>query len=183
MKKLLLITGDIAAGKTTFSNILSKRYHVAVFQKDTIKEILADQIGFQDREENKRLSHAAIEVMCHIFSRIAPTDKPLILEANFHEDELKKLHTIAHENQYDVLTLVLQGNADVLYCRYMHRMNEEDRHSAHLATALHRKEAFIETANWIRNEKITGECLIIEATDLSYQNDPAILAEIDHFMK
>lgn len=40
MKKLLLITGDIAAGKTTFSKILSQRYCAAVFQKDTVKEIL-----------------------------------------------------------------------------------------------------------------------------------------------
>ncbi|MDE7478751.1 MAG: deoxynucleoside kinase [Lachnospiraceae bacterium] len=39
MKKLLLITGDIAAGKSTFSKILSKRYCTTVFQKDTIKEI------------------------------------------------------------------------------------------------------------------------------------------------
>ena len=46
MKKLLLITGDIAAGKTTFSKILSKRYSAAVFQKDSIKEVLGDTIGF-----------------------------------------------------------------------------------------------------------------------------------------
>ena len=49
MKRLLLITGDIAAGKTTFSNQLAQRYSVAVFQKDTIKEILGDNIGFRDR--------------------------------------------------------------------------------------------------------------------------------------
>ena len=36
MKKLLLITGDIAAGKSTFSKILAERYRVAVFQKDTV---------------------------------------------------------------------------------------------------------------------------------------------------
>ncbi|MDE7206241.1 MAG: deoxynucleoside kinase, partial [Lachnospiraceae bacterium] len=58
MKKLLLITGDIAAGKSTFSKILSERYGVAVFQKDTVKEILGDHIGFHNREENKALSNA-----------------------------------------------------------------------------------------------------------------------------
>ncbi len=42
MKKLLLITGDIAAGKSTFSKILSARYSAAVFQKDTVKEILGE---------------------------------------------------------------------------------------------------------------------------------------------
>lgn len=55
MGKLLLVTGDIAAGKSTFSEILSKRYSIAAFQKDAVKEVLGDTIGFHNREENKRL--------------------------------------------------------------------------------------------------------------------------------
>ena len=124
MRKLLLMTGDIAAGKSTFSEILSKRYGIAAFQKDSIKEVLGDIIGFHNREENKRLSDATIEIMCHIFSKAMVTGNSLILEANFHEEELKKLHAIAHENQYDVLTLVLRGDAEILYDRYLFRMNE-----------------------------------------------------------
>ena len=46
MKKLLLITGDLATGKSTFADILSKRYDTNVFYKDTIKEVLGDTIGF-----------------------------------------------------------------------------------------------------------------------------------------
>lgn len=183
MRKLLLITGDIAAGKSTFSNVLSERYHIAAFTKDTIKEILGDSIGFRNREENKKLSNATIEIMCHIFSKIAATESSLILEANFHEAELKKLHSIAYENQYDVLTLVLRGNVDVLYDRYIHRMNEENRHPVHLTTTVDVKEDFIRIAEWIRGEKIIGENFIIEATDFSYQEDPAVLNQIDVFME
>ena len=62
MGKLLLITGDIAAGKSIFSEILSKRYKITVYQKDTLKEVLGDTIGFHNREENKRLSEAAIGI-------------------------------------------------------------------------------------------------------------------------
>ena len=54
MKKLLLITGDIATGKSTFANILSQRYNTNVFFKDSIKEVLGDTIGFSNREENKK---------------------------------------------------------------------------------------------------------------------------------
>ena len=61
MKKLLLITGDIATGKSTFANILSKRYHTNMFFKDSIKEVLGDTIGFSNREENKKLSFASME--------------------------------------------------------------------------------------------------------------------------
>lgn len=182
MKKLLLITGDIAAGKSTFSRILSGRYHVAAFQKDTVKEILGDFIGFRNREENKVLSNTAIEILCHIFEGIAAADESLILEANFHEEELIKLHMIAAKQQYDVLTLVLRGDAEVLYRRYLHRITEENRHPVHLSTTLDVKEDFIKTAEWIRREKIIGEKMIIEATDFSYQKNPAVLEQIDLFM-
>ena len=39
MKKLLLIAGDLATGKSTFANILSKRYDANVFYKDSIKDL------------------------------------------------------------------------------------------------------------------------------------------------
>ena len=39
MKKLLLVMGDLATGKSTFANILSKRYNTNVFCKDSIKDI------------------------------------------------------------------------------------------------------------------------------------------------
>lgn len=183
MKKLLLITGDIAAGKSTFSKILSARYGTPAFQKDTIKEILGDNIGYRNREENKRLSNAAVEILCHIFSQNAAAGGDLILEANFHEAELRKLHTIAGENGYDVLTLVLRGDAEVLYDRYLYRMNEENRHPVHLTTTLNVKEDFIETAKWIRGEQIPGDSLVIEADDFAYQKDPRVLKQIDAFME
>ena len=182
MKKLLLITGDIAAGKTTFSRILSERYHSAVFQKDSIKEVLGDTIGFQNREENKKLSNATLGIMFHIFSQTVQTGGDLILEANFHEHELEKLHSIANQNQYEVLTIVLRGNPEILYQRYLHRMNEENRHPVHLSTTLDVKEDFLKTAEWIKKEKVMGETLVIEASDFSYQQDPAVLNQIDSFM-
>ena len=148
-----------------------------------LKEILGDTIGFHNREENKRLSDATIEIMCHIFSKVVITGNSLILESNFHEAELKKLHEIARNNQYDVLTLVLRGDAEILYDRYLFRMNEENRHPVHLSTSLHIKEDFIRTAKWIRNENVIGDTLLIEANNFSYQENLSILRQIDAFME
>ena len=122
MKKLLLIMGDLACGKSTFANILSKRYGTSVFGKDFIKEVLGDTIGFTNREENLKLSKATMELMFFLFSEFAKLDKPLILEANFHTGELKHLHKIAEKQGYEVLTLVLRGDVEILHQRYLHRM-------------------------------------------------------------
>ena len=95
---------------------------------------------------------------------------------------MEKLHSIARESQYDVLTLVLHGDAEVLYRRYLHRMREENRHPAHSSLSLEEKANFIKMAELIQQEQIPGKTLVIEATEFSYQDDPAILAQIDHFM-
>ena len=182
MKKLLLLTGDIAAGKSTFSRILSKRYHTAALQKDDIKEVLGDIIGFQNREENQKLSKAAVKMMCHLFSRLAQAGDSLILEANFHAAELEELRGIAEEHQYEVLTLVLRGDTDVLHQRYMRRIQQENRHPVHLSARLDDPNEFARCAEFLRNEKITGSRIEINASDFSYQTDEALLRQIDQFM-
>lgn len=183
MRKLLLIMGDLAAGKSTFANILSKRYDTNIFFKDSIKEILGDTIGFANREENKKLSNASIEMMFFIFSEFAKLNKNLILESNFHTIELERFHKIAADHNYEVLTLVLRGDVDILYNRYMNRMQNENRHPVHLSTTLDVYADFKACAEYIRSEKIPGNTVIINANDFSYQTDHEILTKIDEFMR
>jgi 2-phosphoglycerate kinase len=182
MKKLLLITGDLATGKSTFANILSKRYDTNVFFKDSIKEVLGDTIGFSNREENKKLSNATIELMLLIFSELGKLNNNLILESNFHTSELERLHKIAFENNYEVLTLVLRGDVEILYKRYLNRMYNENRHPVHLSTTLDIFDDFKEYTEYIRTEKIPGNTICIIADDFSYQTDNKILSKIDGFM-
>ena len=182
MNKLLLITGDLATGKTTLSRILSARCGAVVFQKDTIKEILGDTISFHDRAENRVLSVATVAVMIHIFDQLAASGLPLILEANFRGDELQELHTIASSKGCEVLTLVLRGDMDVLYARYLHRMQDENRHPVHLSAPLHVREEFEQYIRAQREENIPGDLIEIDASDFSYQADEALLLTIDRFM-
>lgn len=182
MKKLLLIMGDLAAGKSTFAQILSERYNTNQFNKDGIKEVLGDTIGFSNREENKRLSNATMELMFYLFSEFGKQNKDLILEANFHTPELERLHALALKNQYDVLTLVLRGKEELLHQRFLNRMQNENRHPVHLSTTLHEFADFKDYAEYSRAEQIVGDTLYINADDFAYQTDADVLAKIDAFM-
>ncbi|MBQ3078472.1 MAG: hypothetical protein IJN21_09205 [Clostridia bacterium] len=182
MRKLLLVTGDLAAGKSTFANILSDRYHANVFIKDTIKEVLGNTIGFANREENKKLSTATIELMVFLFSEFMKLDRDLILEANFHTAELQRLHQMASANHYQVLTLVLQGDVEILHKRYINRIQNENRHPVHLSTTLDVFDDFQKCTNYLRSAEIPSSALHICANDFAYQTDSAILSKIDQFM-
>lgn len=154
--RLLLIMGDLATGKSTFATMLSKRYGVNVFQKDSIKEILGDSVGFSNREENLKLSRATMELMLFLYSEFAKLNKPLILEANFHKTELERIHEIAAANDYEVLTLVLRGDIDILHKRYLNRIYNENRHPVHLSTTLDVFDDFKEYTESTRKEAIDG---------------------------
>lgn len=183
MKKLLIIMGDLATGKSTFAGILSKRYDTVAFSKDSIKEVLGDSIGFSNREENLKLSKATVELMVYIFSRFGKQGKNLILEANFHASELERLHQIAHENDYQVLVLVLRGDAAILHKRYINRIQNENRHPVHLSTTLDVFEDFREYTERLRGEGIPEGAICLNADDFSYQTDSETLETIDAFME
>lgn len=181
MKKLLLITGDLATGKSRFAGILSQRYGVTVMYKDRIKEVLGDTIGFKDREENLRLSAATMELMAYGFSELAALGKDVILEANFKEREMAKLQEIAGNAGYEVLTLVLRADMEIIYGRFVNRIENENRHPVHISgfEGYDSLEYYIENG---RKEKTFGNILNINANDFSYQTDEKILSQIDKFM-
>lgn len=181
MKKLLLITGDLACGKTTFAKLLSKRYDTNLYFKDSLKELLGDAIGFTDRESNLKLSKAAVQVMVHIFSEFAAMGKNLILEANFRTNELEKLHEIAARNGYDVLTLLFDGEPEILYERFLHRISYENRHPVHIIGDILEYENFVPYIEKARQEFVPGAILKICADDFDYQTDKLLYEVLDGF--
>lgn len=182
MKKLLILTGDLATGKTTFMNRLSNRYGVHAFCKDSLKEVLGDTVGFHTREENKRLSVAAVELMSAVFAEFAHRGDDLILEANYRSAELEKLHGIAAENGYSVLTLIFRADCEILFKRFINRIENENRHPVHQSAGLTDLEKFRDYIESLRAEAVPGDVLSVNADDFSYNNDSVLLASIDGFM-
>lgn len=183
MKKLLLVTGDLATGKSTFSDLISDKYRINIFHKDTIKEVLGDTIGFANREENLKLSKATMELMFFIFTEFTKKGSPLILESNFHQADIEKFQRIAIENGYEVMTLVFRGDIEILHKRYLNRMYNESRHPVHLSTTFHIFEDFENYIKKSREENIEGNVIYINADDFMYQSDEGILQQIDKFLR
>lgn len=183
MKKLLLIMGDLAAGKSTFANMLSKRYDTVLFCKDPIKETLGNTFGYSNRAENLRLSQGTAELFYLIFSQFGKVGQDLILESNFRIGELEKLHEIAAENDYQVLTLVLRGDVEILHQRYLNRMHIENRPAVHLCPEFNTIEGFGAYLKSLKTGPIPGNVIYIDANDFGYQTDAGILKSVDAFVR
>ena len=181
MNKLILIMGDLASGKSTFADILSKKYAIPSIKKDVIKELLGDTIGFTNREENLKLSRATFEIMLHSFDRISLSGGDLILESNFRSAELARLVSLADYREYKVLSLYLSADTDTLYKRYTDRI-KKGRHAVHLTTGFDDYQGFVHYVEAQRPEKIPGELIKIDAGDFSYQSDFEIFDRIYNFL-
>lgn len=182
MKHLILIFGDLASGKSTYADILSKRYKITALKKDDIKEILADTVGFETREENLKLSFATFEIMLHAFKRAIMAEEDLILESNLREAELLRLESLAKESGYKILSIHLTADTEILYKRFKKRI-ESGRHRAHLISDLMDYLGFCSYVTEQRNKSAPGQLIRINANSFDYQTDERIFDEIDLFIK
>lgn len=183
MKKLILVNGDIATGKSHLALILKAKFSLPLFTKDEYKEHYADIYPYSTYEENHKLSLMAMDELILRFKEFAKEGKDLILEANFHEDYLNKIQEIANEYHYDILNLNLYGSPEVLYKRYINRRDNEIRHPVHAINKLNDFESFkVYTLNR-QKEPLIGEVININADDFSYQKDEELYKQINIYLK
>ena len=166
MNKLIIVTGDLCSGKSTLVNALSKKIRFLSLSKDTMKEILADTIGFETREENRKLSIATVEEMIYVFERSAEVGADLIIEANFHSMELAQIRRISIEKSYHVCLSVLTGDFKLLYERFCERAKH--RHKAHLSMHLQDDyNAFVDYNDGLRKDDLVFPFHRIDMTNLN----------------
>lgn len=178
MKKLILIGGVLAGGKSTFSHIIGERFGISVVNKDRLKEILGDNITTANREENKKLSVIAFELMSYLSEG---EGSALILESNFKDYELKALKEKCDASGCDVLSIFLDGDDATLHSRFIKRLGE-NRHPVHKSQDFSRIEDFTDTLNELRSAEYFGEILRVDCTDFSYQTDEGIFERIKVFL-
>ena len=153
MNNLILITGDLAAGKSTLANSLSMELKIPCLIKDTLKEIACDAIGYETREENRNLSIAAVNSMIYVFNQTAKVNGDIILEANFRKEELEDIEDIVNEYNYNVLLINLTGDVNLLYQRFLDRLSH--RHIAHMSLHLDNfLDSFISYIEMLRNQDL-----------------------------
>lgn len=177
MKKLILIGGDLASGKSTFSKIIKEKFSLFVVNKDSLKEILGDFIVTKNREENKKLSNISFQIMCYL---LHCNTKTIVLESNFKSYEMESIRQICMDEQYQVLSLKFYGDYALLQKRFINRFST--RHKVHQSQDFSSLDCFIAAQNELRDVSYPGKVLSICCDDFSYQSDESIFQEIEVFL-
>ena len=179
MKKLIIIGGDLASGKSTYANMLGEKYNLLVVNKDNLKEILGDTIIANNRYENKRLSKISFDMICYLVKK---NKGILVIESNFKPYEMEELKKITEELDYDILSIVFKGDNEILHERFIKRLDEK-RHYVHKSQDFTNIEDFIVALEELRSVNYIGKVINVDSSNFDYQKDLSLFAEIDTFLK
>ena len=128
----ILVTGIPAAGKSTMAKVMSEKLKLPVISKDSIKELLFDNVGFQTRAEKVKLGIASMEIMYYAAGQLMKAGQPFILENNFEYSSEQGMKNLLEKYQYSALTITLTGDYKVIYQRFLERESSPDRHRGHV---------------------------------------------------
>ncbi|MCX4269608.1 MAG: AAA family ATPase [Lachnospiraceae bacterium] len=192
----ILVTGIPAAGKSTMAKVISKRLKLPVISKDTIKELLFDNVGFQSRAEKVNLGIASMEIMYYAAGQLMKAGQSFILENNFEYSSAYGIKNLIEKYQYSALTITLTGDYSVIYQRFLERESSPDRHRGHIVNDCYpeKKENNLKTLkaktisyeNFVRGIEqrgfdafcIDGKQIKIDTTDFSKINIEELFSQI-----
>ncbi len=199
MPNLILMAGLPASGKSSFAEYAAKELSFAVIEKDEIKEILFDVIGYRSYEEKTRLDIAAANTMMYGAARILQAGESVILDNNFENRNLENLRRLISENPCNVVTVRFNCDFEEAYRRFLERDKDPKRHPGHVLLTCyppvdgvvddHEKnpvtlERF--TQKFIQRGTVSfccGKLIEVDATDFKSVSYPRILERLKAELK
>lgn len=140
MKKfLILLAGPPATGKSYLSELIRKNIpKTFIISPDEFKQDLYDNIGFDNEIEKKNLEekmwtlyYTALKVYMSIGKKFIVTEYP------FSYKQKEFLKYLSENNEYDVITIRLISEFEVLWKRRFERDISEERHLGFIVSKYH----------------------------------------------
>jgi cytidylate kinase len=182
-RKIIIVTGYCATGKTTFSRRLSKKINILCFNKDSIKAVLGKNLNITTIEERSRLSVTAFNIMIHIMETFMEQNESIIVESNFKPSEGSIIKILLEKYKYQSLTFLLVGDIKILHKRFLERDNTPERDRAN------RSEGTLDDYNKFENvikplgEFNIGDKIIkIDTSDFEKINYDKYIEEVKMFL-
>lgn len=171
MKKIIIIEGYLASGKSTFAAKLSKEINVPYLIKDTFKSAICRSVSIASREESSRFSAVTFDAMIYVVERFMETGLPVIIEGNFVPEGVKKvdeasvIKDLICKYGYESLTYKFKGDTNILHKRFIRRENSPERGQANLMFSEMPYIEFDRTCRNFDGFSVGGKITEVDTTD------------------
>lgn len=131
--RLILVSGLPASGKTSLAEEIGNALSLPVINKDAIKELLFDTVGWSTRDWSKKLGSASMALLWFIAERHAQARSAIVLESNFVKSFADQaLSGFREKFPLRVIEVHCAADREVLVERYRKRAEDGERHPGHM---------------------------------------------------
>lgn len=167
---MILIAGMPGTGKTRYANYLSNRLQIALVCKDKLKEIIWDKIHYDTkiRAESQKYGSLAYDVSYYFCEMLMKINQTLIFESNFVNQCADILRPMVDKYGYKVITVLFNGNIEVIHQRFLKRDVTEERHQGLVSNGYFNDYNYFKTATEsCRNFNFGNAIIEVDSTDFS----------------
>ena len=172
MQYLIIINGPPGSGKSYLGNLLSTNLMLPYINKDDIKELLFNNLGWSTRERSKELGIASFEILIYFIKNLIHSSHSCIIEAAFHPKfDTKAFQGIKHLYNVEFIQIFCTADTSSLFQRFKKRILSGERHPGHVDKVKNFQE-FETMVNSNKNGKleIGGAYIEINTNDFSGLN-------------
>ena len=185
-KNIIIITGELASGKTSYGRKISQELKIPFFGKDEIKEVLFDSINNMNSDyyAKQKIGVHSYAVFYYIMEMQMKVGMPLIVESNFTKESVDIIKKLINKYDYNSITVRFEGDLQILHKRFLKRENSSERHKGLVANGMFDDfENFKKTAIKSKDFKINDDEIVIDTTDFSNINFNDIVKNIRENMQ
>src|SRR5258708_6005402 len=130
--QLIIVTGRPAAGKSTIAQWLAQELKLPWVSKDSVREVLFEQLGWQDRPWAQKLGRASLELMFYFAQAQFQVGGSLILDNAFDPvPSTPRFQALQHQYNLNIIQIICNSDRDTLFERFVARSQSGKRHPGH----------------------------------------------------
>jgi len=163
---LVVVSGPSCSGKSTLAKKISEKFQLSLITKDSIKELIFDNLGWSDREWSKKVGGTSNKLLVYFLDSMLISKKSIIIESNFkREFDTRPILDKLSKFGYFPLQIMCQCDGQVLFDRFKKRSESTKRHPGHNDSKNY--DEFKETLLKGKLEplEIGGEVITFDTTD------------------
>ncbi len=177
---LIIVTGLSATGKTNLSRKLSLCMGLPLLSKDTIKEILFDEVGCGDRKWGDKLDKAAYSILTYVVKQELMANHSVIVETPYGMEFLNEMSLeLQAKHRFMCVQILCYARPKILVKRYMDRIGAHDRHPGHNDLAgLEDFKISLKNAGKVDPLTLAGKVYQINTSDFANVDEEALFKDI-----
>lgn len=176
---VIIVSGPPCTGKTTLARRIAGELRLPLVNKDGIKELLFDSLGWSDREWSRKLGIASYDLLYYFLEAQLQAGRSVVIESNF-TPEFATARFLALKERYgfEPFQILCKTEGEALLRRFKERAESGERHPGHVDHLNYEELKQVLLKGHHEKLDIGGEVVEVDTTDFHAIDYEGLLAAI-----